>query len=281
MEKIITFGKDDSMMGILTEAQGSSASSGKPLVMILNAGIVHRVGPYRSSVDIARRLAAMGFSVFRFDLSGLGDSEMRRDNRTDEERAVVDVQETMDHLGTRLGVSRFILMGLCSGADNAHPVSVRDPRVVGGVFLDGFGYETTGFYLHHYLDRLKDPTRWRNVFNRLWSGIARGLLFWRRSNADVAQQKTKTYVREFPPRDKTEREVQLLIDRGMELLYIYTSGVARYLNHKGQFRAMFPKLRWGKNIQLEFYPRADHTYSVLSDRDWLYETVQGWMKRFG
>jgi dienelactone hydrolase len=273
-ETVVCFGKDGAMTGILTES-GSKQDPARPMIVILNAGIVHRVGPYRMHVDIARRLAAEGFSTLRFDLSGLGDSEMRKDTRSDEERAVLDVQEAMDHLERTLGAKRFILLGLCSGADNAHPVSVRDPRVVGGVFLDGFGYETTGFYLHHYWARVTDYRRWINVARRAWAR-ARKLIFGADEAAGVA--KTKTYVREFPPREKMEAEVQALADRGMQLLYIYTSGVLRYLNHKRQFWAMFPKLRPAPNLRLEYYPAADHTYSRLADREWLFDTIREWAR---
>jgi hypothetical protein len=42
-----------------------------------NAGMLHRVGPYRLHVRLARDLARMGFSSLRVDLADTGDSPLR------------------------------------------------------------------------------------------------------------------------------------------------------------------------------------------------------------
>jgi hypothetical protein len=62
-----------SLVGILSRPP-AGVDPAMPGVLLLNAGRIHRVGPNRLYVAIARRLAAMGFAVCRFDLSGIGDS---------------------------------------------------------------------------------------------------------------------------------------------------------------------------------------------------------------
>src|SRR3546814_14223727 len=53
--------------GILTPA---TARVAPVTLVLLNAGLTHRVGPFRGYVGIARYLATRGVDVFRFDQIG-------------------------------------------------------------------------------------------------------------------------------------------------------------------------------------------------------------------
>src|SRR5690606_5668052 len=122
-----------------------------------NAGLVHRMGPYRLHVQMARRLAAQGYVVLRFDQSGLGDSTLSprvSDNRKRDELAAA-----LDLVARETGVARFVLGGLCSGADDAFNLAPLERRVVGLMLLDGVGYPTRGHQIRHYLPRLLSPLR--------------------------------------------------------------------------------------------------------------------------
>ena len=71
-------------------------------IVIFNAGAVHRVGPNRMTVTLARRLAAMGLPSLRFDLEGLGDSVLRepgRENHPYPATAVADVVGGWEAIG--------------------------------------------------------------------------------------------------------------------------------------------------------------------------------------
>ena len=73
-EKAYRFGKDDCLTGIVAAPDNYPKTDIKPAVVLLNAGILHRVGPYRLHVDLARKLVSMNFTVLRFDLSGMPTS---------------------------------------------------------------------------------------------------------------------------------------------------------------------------------------------------------------
>ena len=64
------FGPDEQLVGILTHPEAASSTA----VTILNAGVLHRIGPHRLHVLLARRLAELGFHALRLDLGGIGDS---------------------------------------------------------------------------------------------------------------------------------------------------------------------------------------------------------------
>ena len=81
MEKIQIFGEHSNLLGILSESNTLNKSNDIPGVIILNAGLVNRTGPFRMSVELARLLAENGCNVLRFDLSGIGDSEKPNNDR--------------------------------------------------------------------------------------------------------------------------------------------------------------------------------------------------------
>ena len=89
-EEVLQFGQRSSMVGILHSPDGY-ANLELPAVLFLNAGLIHRIGPNRIYVKLARQFAQMGFFVFRFDSSGIGDSEVRKDNLPYEKSIIDDV----------------------------------------------------------------------------------------------------------------------------------------------------------------------------------------------
>src|SRR5690606_31730993 len=99
-------------------------------VVILSAGIIHRVGPNRLHVELARALSAAGCTSLRFDLSGIGDSEKRSDGLPPLDASLADIREAADWLQATRGVDQLILVGLCSGADQGLIYAGGDPRVV-------------------------------------------------------------------------------------------------------------------------------------------------------
>ena len=114
-ETICQFGPNNGLTGILTEPDESVRVADAPVALILNAGIVHNIGPFRLHVDIARLLATVGFSSFRIDLSGLVDSATRTGKILEGNRAVQDVSDAVDFLTQHTGSERFVAIGLCSG----------------------------------------------------------------------------------------------------------------------------------------------------------------------
>lgn len=281
-EEILCFGEPTIMRGILTHPNPVTHAPGdKPVVLMTNAGLIHKVGPHRLWVDLARLLSEDGYAVFRFDITGLGDSDMRDDDVLDEKRPAFDMIEVMNHLTHHYGARRFVLMGLCSGADNGHHVAVQDSRVAGMVYIDGMGYRTTGWYFVHYFNNLIQIKKWpqftRTLFQRLknfiWPGVDAELQ--RISPKNVIQ-----YLRDFPTQEQAEIDLRRLVARKADMLFIYTSGVAGYINHMQQFYEMFPQLKRSKEIQIEYHPQADHTFTLGVHRTWLQDTIRNWMRRF-
>ncbi len=136
-EAPLSFGDGGRLFGILTRPE--TRASEKPAIVLLPAGTVHRIGPHRLYVTLARRWARLGFAVLRMDLSGIGDSLAAAgatENLCYPDSAMADARAAMSAL-ERAGVARrFILAGLCSGGDLTFQTALHDARVVGALIMN-------------------------------------------------------------------------------------------------------------------------------------------------
>lgn len=102
-----------------------------------------RVGPHRLYNRITEMLNSLGFTVFKFDFFGLGDSdgELNRDlllevyNDTESGVFVNDAVDAIDWLSTKTGEDSFILGGLCGGAITSIMLAGVDSRILGVICL--------------------------------------------------------------------------------------------------------------------------------------------------
>ncbi len=229
------------------------------------------------NVEIARRLADLGVPTLRFDLSGIGDSGPRRDRMPFRESLFVETREAMDLVEDRLGVDRFVLLGLCSGADQAFQVALNDTRVAGAVMIDGYPYPTPGFYVRRYGKPFLRKRTWKKALlgkYRIGERIRNRL-----SPGYEAPVDPGLAVRDIPPREESEAGFQRLLNRGAELLVIFTAGQLGTYNHAGQFREMYRRLRIGDKLQYEFFDAADHTCTRLAVRRLLVDSIVDWYAR--
>jgi pimeloyl-ACP methyl ester carboxylesterase len=278
-EQAVWFGATRSLSGIVTEP---TVATGLPAALLLNAGYLHRVGPHRLYVTLARRLAALGFPVLRFDQSGLGESAPREDGVPLNETVLSEGIEAMDFLAASGIADRFIPMGLCWGGENAQKLASADARVVGAALIDGFAYRTAGYYLREGGKRLLSVRSWPRMLATSYGMLARR--FTRGAADDAGAPFLRNpggvdFVREFPSKPEYLEQVRGLVGREVELLLVFTAGgMAEYYNHRRQFGEAFPALRRHPRIQLEFMSKADHTLTLRSEQDALMRHVTGWLE---
>ena len=182
-ERAVLLGAAKSLVSILTEpARHTRARSGAVAVIFLNAGVIHRVGPSRMYVRLARELAARGWLAARFDHSGIGDSASRKDNLSFDESAVSEVREVMDELERTRGTRRFVLIGLCSGAVTSFDCAVGDTRVAGIVMINPQGFDASSAWNQFVTDRSQARRYWsESLFSlRSWRNALTGRIDYRR-----------------------------------------------------------------------------------------------------
>lgn len=114
-------------------------SERRTAIILLSPGVKMRVAPHRLYNNMAERFTDLGYPVLRFDFYGLGDSEGEATEELLADlygaiqvgRYIGDTIASMDWMERQLGISQFILSGLCGGAITGLLTGAQDNRVAG------------------------------------------------------------------------------------------------------------------------------------------------------
>jgi hypothetical protein len=228
--------------------------------VLLNAGAVHRQGPFRLYVHLARQLSAVGIRCFRFDQAGIGDAVLAA-----ERPQLEGLGEVLDTLQQRTGCEGFVVGGICSAADAAWQLARRDTRVRGLLLLDPVAYGGSWFRLGRLL-RPRSPRQWL-------SALRRGLM---RQGGDAGAATVESDYREWPSPEEAADQLAQFCARGVDVLALYTGGVAHYFLHRGQFGATFGAAARDPRVRFDYWPEVDHLFYRPADRDRLIQHIRTW-----
>lgn len=258
-------------------------AAARPAVLVLNAGVLHRVGPHRLHVTLARRLAERGRFALRLDLSGIGDSRAVPGALSFRDSSVADARAAMDWLAAETGAQRFVIFGLCSGADNALATAATDPRVAGIVVIDPPAYVTPRARLRRLADRMRhlggarEVLRWgvAAVERRVRHQLARRAAA--DSAADAPAEPEVVGGREVPPAAVYRSQLRALVERGVAVFAVYSGALGERYNHEDQLFELFPELR-GK-VDRAYFPAANHMFTERAAQAALVSAVTAWIER--
>lgn len=259
----IQFGKNREMIGVLSLPNGDRVP--KRALLVWNTGISHRIGPQRMNVELSQSLAKLGMPVFRFDLTGRGDSSPREGSVPS---VVLDVRDAMDILNETYGIEEFILHGLCSGAIEAHYVAAADRRVVGLSMVDTYSYRV-GAYYRHYLRR-------RLISWKAWVRFA-GKFKRKPAAASEAPKAIDQFFVPFPNLEVIRADYARFLERKLPCLVIFTNGYEHVFNYPGQFQDMMKGVDLSSILTLHHHRDADHLYSVVEEKEKLLDSVASWV----
>jgi hypothetical protein len=263
IETTLQFGANAGLVGTLTTDDAPATDLG---ALLFNAGVVPRIGPNRLNVRIARSLAAEGIPSLRFDLSGRGDSAPARGMESYEQQAINDLRAAMDLLKARTGVRRFVIMGICSGAENAFHAALADDRVVGVTLMDSYHYPTWRTHLNRFRHRARQQ-----------GGLLRAGLGWLRRRAHLQARKAdglgSTPAREAaatsfgsirPTPAEFAARLKQLLDRGVAVDLVFSGSFLETYNYPSQFRDVFGRYGIVDRLRVEYRPDLDHTLSTAA-----------------
>lgn len=272
-EQALLMGSRQSLVGIVTRP-ATPAQTAKPAIVILNTGVVHRVGHHRMYVTMARAFASIGHTVLRFDFSGIGDSDRRADQLSPVNASLADIKEVLDSLEQGHQVSQFVLVGLCSGADYAVLYGHTDPRVVGLVLLDPSLPPTARYYFHYIAQRLKSLSNWVSVVTGR-SGLVRLLMtqFFYGSRASSQTEALTLENLQFDP--YLAQCYKDSVTRGIRMLAAFTS-ISPRQTYRQQMLDAFPDVQFKDLLTLEFFPESDHLFSAQRERSKLNQVIMEW-----
>jgi len=260
------------------------------LIILLNAGLIHHVGPRRLHVHLARRLAAKGLRVLRMDLSGIGDSESRRDGLSAVDGVQEDVREAMDALARHAQAREFVLFGICSGAKIAFQVARRDPRVIGTVLIDpgDFGQQARtspvsgdSAFVQHYVRHY-----WRSVFSKKF-GVKRVVgWFTGQANYAYARKVLSTQLRGLfgsrrearATREGLVAEFDALAARGVRMVLLYGDQGASRVFFEMMLKKSLARDVVAGRIAVRILPDTNHNFVTLASQAELLCTVEEWLQ---
>jgi alpha-beta hydrolase superfamily lysophospholipase len=273
-ERAVLFGRQLSLVGILTRP-AAPARNDEPAIVILNTGIVHRVGHHRMYVALARVLARAGRTVLRFDFSGIGDSDQGSAALSPLDACRADIKDALDFLDRDYGVYRSVLIGLCSGSDNAIFYGYRDPRVVGLVLMDPSIPPTARYYFHYIAQRLTRLRHWISVATGR-SGLLRMLishLIHGVRPPQPAKAIAPDSVRWSP---QLAESYQRSVECGIQMLVVFTLSSLRQ-TYREQLIDAFPDVSFKDQLKLESFPDSDHLFTREKDRARLMRVIVDWL----
>jgi pimeloyl-ACP methyl ester carboxylesterase len=281
IEQAVVLGRYKSLVGIVTKAAPAPENK-LPAVVILNTGIIHRVGHHRMYVSLSRALAMAGHTVLRFDFSGVGDSTRSAEGLPLLESCLAEIGEAVDWLeSTRNDSLRVILVGLCSGADHALLYGHSDPRIVGLILMDPSVPPTPRYLMHYIRPRVFRMSSWLSVLRgrgRIWHVLGETVAHAIRSEW-IRPKWDPQYVSLENSKVRTQLEwvYQASLDRGMKFLTIFAGPGYFRQTYREQLLDAFPSVTFGKYLRLEYFENSDHTFSLESDRRKLIQVIQEWL----
>ncbi|HXB57691.1 MAG TPA: alpha/beta fold hydrolase [Vicinamibacteria bacterium] len=276
-EGALLFGEEKSLVAVITEPSGALGRE-RPAVIFLNAGVLHRVGPNRIHVRLARELARHGFVSMRFDFSGLGDSRSRRDPTPFVESAVAETRQGMDLLASSRGAQSFLLIGICSGADNALRAAGLDERVVGTALIEPYGIPAPGFLLYSYRRKILNPLAWWRLLrgrSELWEMLRERTRASGEADPVPGAQSVITEA-VVPSREEVLAQLRRLTERGVDLCLVYSAESPAYHNYRTLLRREVRKAMARGRAQLEVITRTDHVFTPAAAQQRLVALLADW-----
>ncbi|WP_076999363.1 alpha/beta fold hydrolase [Variovorax sp. KK3] len=272
-ETPVQFGPDGSLIGIITTpADGPLA----PVAcLMLNMGANHRIGPRRINVKLARQMAARGMSSVRLDLAGLGDSGPASGSEHFLTQAVLDLQAAMNLIQTMLGVRRFIVIGLCSGATNGLSLAVADARVVGLLMFDGYAFPGRRAQLERQFRRaLAVPTN--------PAVIGKTVRWLKRKFSPQAAAAAAAHIFEPDPPEVTaaifRRSMTQVAERNVSVLLFYT-GTVHVVDRGRDQLGPFAQEDFTQRFEYRFIGDIDHSLTSMASQQTFMEVVCDWALR--
>jgi dienelactone hydrolase len=260
-------------------------------LVILNTGVNHRVGSHRTSVELARKMAGLGFASLRFDVGGVGDTAPlsgQVQNLPYNRGNLEDVKVATDWLHHK-GHERFVLTGICSGGYNSFYGALADERVKAAVLTNAqrFMWKDGDTVEISMRRSIKSTQHYQTAALEMetWKRVARGEVDLKRVVPQLAKRLAKSSLRRVETRisrtlgsrferDPVAKGFLRLCERGVLLTFVLSAddGARDELDHHlGPGLAV---LKGQPHVAVEILEGADHTLTQRFARARLFEVIE-------
>jgi len=270
------------LFAILT--QPKHLDPNRPVVILLNSGAVHHVGPNRVYTQIARTIAETGLRCVRLDIEGLGDSfkpDKAKENHPFQPNTQSNLDGAISYFKNRGLAQEFIIGGICSGAHAAFhgalqisSPAIREIMLINPLVFyweDSMSLDIPGDIQiaqdsKYYSNSVRDPKKWMKIF----TGKASTSYIFAFLKKQIIKQSRELIsgIRELLLKENSALSVDLVqitqanipidllvsaSDPGLELV-------------KSQAKYTFIKACKAGAIRVKIFAGANHTFSRLRHR---------------
>ncbi len=280
-----------------------------PLIVLLSPGVKMRVGPHAIYNRLTRSFCELGFTVFKFDFYGLGDSEGELDfdilsqlyNHIECGGCVDDTLDALDWLDANQPFQKYILGGLCGGAITGLFAMAQDSRVAGlltfgmtvtlsGSAQDRDNHMSSGELAtlrKAYLYKLLDISSWlrlltfksdfRVIFQTLRQKLS-GL--WKSRPESAKDAGNRAEPSNVNPRFGDAFMTAVQSQRHILLVYggsdrTYWDYMEKYANPNSDLLAPYQN-----NISIHVIENANHVFSFRHWEEQMTVVMGDWLKQF-
>jgi len=273
-------------------------------IILLSPGVKTRVAPHRLYYKMSHLLCELGYTVFRFDFYGLGDSE----GEIDEEfvadlygsvavgRYKEDTIDAMDWIEENIEITKIILSGLCGGAITGLLAGADDSRTIGlfglgiPVSLYGSNIDKTKYISQGqlkdlrggYFSKILDLKSWLRFLSfqsdfRIIGKVLSQLI-------SKPKKKTRPIGSENADSDFNPLFASSFFDMASDsrqLLLIYSGGDRLGWEFEEKFSDPYQKKikEHSKNYELHNIEKANHILSAPEWQDEMMGYVKTWLAR--
>jgi hypothetical protein len=254
-------------------------------MLLLNSGAIHRVANARLYVTLARRLAARGWDVMRYDLSGIGDSlpyPGDRENEVYSRHGVPDLDVAIAHVRRRHGVDEVHALGLCSGGYHAFKGAVAGSALTGVVVVnplvffwkEGMSLAYPPFEMiaagAQYGASARDPRKWLKVLRgEVDVGAAARVVAHRAGARASALARDTARALHLPVRDDLAAELRGIADRKTALHFVFSLGDPGAVLLAESAGRTADRLTDSGAMSIDVLPQCDHALTV----SWMHERL--------
>jgi predicted alpha/beta hydrolase len=281
------------LFGVVSEPRATDAV--RDVVILLNSGTIHHIGPSRLYVAFARRCAANGIGALRLDLSGVGDSNARPgepENSPYSDSARIDILAAIDFVARRFPNARVHLVGLCSGAYHGLKAAAAGSALSSvvivnpltffwrpGMSLDYADFQVTSesnryvrsaSSLASWIKLLRGKVDFRvavNVFTKRFVAIARNGL------RDIARRLGMEL------QDDLASELRRITRQGTRIYFVFSASDPGHAMLREQGGRIVDKLRRSGQLRISIVDGADHTFTAHWNRDQLIALLMAHLER--
>jgi exosortase A-associated hydrolase 1 len=260
------------------------------VVIVVAGGPQYRAGAHRQFVSLARKLAARGYPVLRFDLRGMGDSS---GNHLGFQHSEPDIRAAVDALmAEQPQVNEVVLFGECESASGILFYAYQDNRVKGIALVNPWVRTEEGraqvIVKHYYVSRLLSRGFWRKVGSGTFGARESLVSFFQTFRAYLRGRKIGALSQPTPGNEDISSlplptKTAAGLRRFSGPVMILMSGrdfIAREFDEVTESSKAWHGLLDDPRICRRVVADADHTFSreIWKDQvaDWVAEWLRGW-----